>query len=104
MGLGLAGDIQTTHINDTPMFSELDVVKAVTGHNPHYSTMLIRMLPEAVKLQVREGATKIQPQDPGQRERTFITYKGVLTLIMSLPGNKASEFRAALQQAVLYTA
>lgn len=74
-------------------FSEIDVVKAVTGKENKQASQILERLPESIRDEVSLNSITHKFKGPGQKETILITVEGTLKLIMAITGQQSQSLR-----------
>ena len=77
---------------DPPRISVIDVVSLVTGHNPHQAAHTLQKILEAYP-EVCHSVTYFRFQGRGQRDTPITCARGVVSIVMLLPGRAAAHVR-----------
>lgn len=96
--IGLDASIRYVQTEDSVMFSQIDVVKAVTGKDNNHAAEIIRKLSDEVTKEVNVKNVTFKFKGRGQQNTTLITFQGVLKLVMALPGENAKAIRVQFCQ------
>jgi hypothetical protein len=99
--IGLDGYVRCNRFQGRLRFSEIDVVKVVTGKNNNRAAEIINNMKPEVTDEVTENSVNLQFKGPGQKTTNLITYTGVIKLIMALPGDNAKLLRTKFADVLL---